>query len=429
MNMDKIFDTIEVAALTKVPVLFVSNPGEGKTTAVELWAEANGYHYEVLIGSQYSQDEILGFQANNKGRLEILEPEWYRRIIEQDSNGIPSVLFLDEMSAAPMGVQGALLNLCSSREIRGSKKLPESTVVVSAANFKENLPDFCDILTPQINRFMVINLSSDNETALESYLSWTKPTYPENRTLFSKIKNNIMNNVQENIFNSTIKNELKSLFKRFESRVTSKGYLDMSSPSPAYLYGAMNGCVYNVITGRTLHYFARVLKKCIELNFSVGFMTECAKGLLGFGTGNWAEDEESRIGQINNFNKELEKTIININKIVSNIDSPTEEDEEKDDANKNLSELLFEDLKRASFSEKETKAIANSLKNLTDFISKNSLEAQSEHSSDFIRDYSTAFVWLKETQRKRSDSLVKAISKFVEENDILYEACLVLNDN
>lgn len=425
--MDKIFDAIEIAGATKVPVLFVSNPGEGKTTAVELWAEANGYHCEVLIGSQYSQDEILGFQANNKGRLEILEPEWYRRIIDNENAGKPSVLFLDEMSAAPMGVQGALLNLCSSREIRGGKKLPETTIVVSAANFKENLPDYCDILTPQINRFMVINLSSNNESVVNTFLSWKGPKYPENRTLFSEVKNNLMDNIQENIFNSTIKSEFENLFRRYSTKITSKGYLDMSSPCPAYLYGAMNGLVYNVMTGRTLHYFSRVLKKCIEMKLSINFMMECAKGLLGYGTGNWAEDDESKIGQIDNFTKELGKIVLNVNKAVSNITVSSEETE-KDSSDKNLSELLFDDLKHAVFSKKDTEVITNSLNEMLKIISENTLESTSEISQNFIRDYSTAYVWLKETQREKSDELVKAISEFVNEYDLLYEACIVFNN-
>lgn len=425
--MDKIFDAIEIAGATKVPVLFVSNPGEGKTTAVELWAEANGYHCEVLIGSQYSQDEILGFQANNKGRLEILEPEWYRRIIDNENAGKPSVLFLDEMSAAPMGVQGALLNLCSSREIRGGKKLPETTIVVSAANFKENLPDYCDILTPQINRFMVINLSSNNESVVNTFLSWKGPKYPENRTLFSEVKNNLMDNIQENIFNSTIKSEFENLFRRYSTKITSKGYLDMSSPCPAYLYGAMNGLVYNVMTGRTLHYFSRVLKKCIEMKLSINFMMECAKGLLGYGTGNWAEDDESKIGQIDNFTKELGKIVLNVNKAVSNITVSSEETE-KDSSDKNLSELLFDDLKHAVFSKEDTEVITNSLNEMLKIISENTLESTSEISQNFIRDYSTAYVWLKETQREKSDELVKAISEFVNEYDLLYEACIVFNN-
>lgn len=425
--MDKIFDAIEIAGATKVPVMFVSNPGEGKTTAVELWAEANGYHCEVLIGSQYSQDEILGFQANNKGRLEILEPEWYRRIIDNENAGKPSVLFLDEMSAAPMGVQGALLNLCSSREIRGGKKLPETTIVVSAANFKENLPDYCDILTPQINRFMVINLSSNNESVVNTFLSWKGPKYPENRTLFSEVKNNLMDNIQENIFNSTIKSEFENLFRRYSTKITSKGYLDMSSPCPAYLYGAMNGLVYNVMTGRTLHYFSRVLKKCIEMKLSINFMMECAKGLLGYGTGNWAEDDESKIGQIDNFTKELGKIVLNVNKAVSNITVSSEETE-KDSSDKNLSELLFDDLKHAVFSKEDTEVITNSLNEMLKIISENTLESTSEISQNFIRDYSTAYVWLKETQREKSDELVKAISEFVNEYDLLYEACIVFNN-
>ena len=88
-NANLIMTGLEVSRRSKVPVLFLSNPGQGKTSVINAYAEAKGYHVESLILSQYSQDEILGFQANTgKDHLEILEPEWFHRIIEKSKEDI-----------------------------------------------------------------------------------------------------------------------------------------------------------------------------------------------------------------------------------------------------------------------------------------------------------------------------------------------------
>jgi hypothetical protein len=70
---DKIITSIEVTRRSKVPTLFFSNPGFGKTTTICSYARMQGMHVEELIGSQYSQDEILGFQSRtDKPYLEVL---------------------------------------------------------------------------------------------------------------------------------------------------------------------------------------------------------------------------------------------------------------------------------------------------------------------------------------------------------------------
>ena len=57
----------------RVPVLFFSNPGFGKTTTIYNYAKKNGYHVEVLCGAQYAQDEILGFQTNEGGKSLVIK--------------------------------------------------------------------------------------------------------------------------------------------------------------------------------------------------------------------------------------------------------------------------------------------------------------------------------------------------------------------
>ena len=150
---------LEVSRRSQVPVLYLSNPGQGKTSVINTYAEAMGYHVESLILSQYSQDEILGFQANTgKDHLEVLEPEWFYRIWENKRAGKPSILFLDELSTVDGPRQGAGLQLCFERKIRGGKALPDDCLVVSAANYKANLPVYVDIISPTLNRFAIINM-------------------------------------------------------------------------------------------------------------------------------------------------------------------------------------------------------------------------------------------------------------------------------
>src|SRR5574344_270783 len=79
---DLIAKSIEMSRISKLPVLFISNPGYGKTSTIQQYAEINGYHVESLIGSRFSPEEILGYHVNNGGEgLEVFQPELYGRII------------------------------------------------------------------------------------------------------------------------------------------------------------------------------------------------------------------------------------------------------------------------------------------------------------------------------------------------------------
>ena len=249
---DKVITSIEITKRSGVPTLFFSNPGYGKTTTINSYARMSGMHVEELIGSQYSQDEILGFQSRtDKSYLEILEPEWYHRIVtyaephyEKISSGSlftlveesdvdnwnkllqkaindeaeinteietlkarvcdtdenaqtvirthenelervrskinkykallddvewrqprASILFLDELSTATPNVQGAILNLVFNRKIRGNKELPKDTIILSAANYKANLTGYNEIISPQLNRFCIVNLLPGNKNS------------------------------------------------------------------------------------------------------------------------------------------------------------------------------------------------------------------------------------------------------------------------
>lgn len=315
MTIEKtILESIDISRNSGVPVLYFSNPGYGKTTTINKWAKANNYHVESLIGSQFSQDEILGFQVNNNGVLEVLEPEWYRRIIKAKENGHPSVLFLDELSMCAPSTQGALLHLCFAKEIRGGKKLPEDCLVLAAANYKDNLPEYCEIIAPQINRFCVVNLDNRDRSATDILMEFTS-NFGDGKDI-DYIAPSFDTDIDEAKIMSSIRKELASLFMEYSNPDNSWGYISLENQNISCAYEPVENRVYNFISGRTISYFTRIMKSAMTSNKKLemlGTLKLMAAGLIGGGTFSWDEDPRARSKQILRFNKKIAEMI---NKLV-----------------------------------------------------------------------------------------------------------------
>ena len=120
-----IYDYISLSKITKQPILLISNPGYGKTTSITNWAKEQGYHYEQLIGSRFSPDDIMGYQVNEPGSPTLIQkdPIWFQRIIDAKRDGKSTILFVDEISTCSDAVQGSLLSLIFYRRIGNGKNL------------------------------------------------------------------------------------------------------------------------------------------------------------------------------------------------------------------------------------------------------------------------------------------------------------------
>jgi hypothetical protein len=306
-HINKIRDQIELAIeITRdsgVPVLLIANPGLAKSTVVANWARRNRYHIETLIGSRFSQEEILGFQVRTEDRatgehyLELLAPHWYRTIVAQEERGIPSVLFLDELSTAQENVQGALLQLIFERAIGHAKRLPDSTLVIAAANYKQNIPWQFNMMAPILNRFCIVNLRYEsNESFLGEFLqedgdlSMDLPVYEEREVSAE----------DRALLRQSLKVMFRTVFPAFEEidSVDKSRFYTMDINNQVYnnIYEGNAQYVYNFISGRTVSYLYRItvsfLRKGLDAARHGAAMLNMVYGLIGIGTNTFNEKQQ-----------------------------------------------------------------------------------------------------------------------------------------
>lgn len=283
-----IINAISLTKATKIPVLLFSNPGLGKTTILKRYAQKNNMHLETLIGSRFSPEEISGYQVNNGGsHLQHMSPEWYDRILEKEKQGIPTLLFIDELSTCSEAVQGPLLSLIFDRTIGSEKYLPEDTVVVSAANYSANLSSFMNILSPTLNRFCIINLNEyyTSTNLVEEFLNTVEVTYPSEL--------NVMGEAEEEYFNEKFCQFWKDTFAKYSDTESPNGILDISNQNIGGLYTDSDQYIYNFISGRTLSYLRSFIKAYIEYGMQdKEFLQKIVDGFVGNGTCSFVEVDQ-----------------------------------------------------------------------------------------------------------------------------------------
>ena len=283
-----IADGILISKDTGIPFLFMSNPGLGKTTILKRFALNHDMHLETLIGSRFTPEEISGYQVNNGGdHLTHINPEWYSRIIENDTGGKASILFIDELSTCSESVQGALLSLIFDRAINNQKKLPDSCIIVSAANYASNLPPMMNIMAPTLNRFVIVNLN-DEYNAMDMIEEFLNPLQE-----ISCYTRHELTQKDKDDFMSRYKDAWKEIFIKYSDKESSVGILDISNPALDGLYTESAGCVYNFISGRTLYYLAQVLLSYRQLGINnKDLLKKMINGLVGMGTCSFKEKKQ-----------------------------------------------------------------------------------------------------------------------------------------
>jgi len=155
----RMFYALRVSEESRVPFLFISAPGMGKSTTVEMFAKIQGYELVILRGNSTSPEEVMGYDTVQAGVATAvhLRPTWYDALLNNEKDGKKTLLFLDEITTCPSHVQAALLHLILERKV-GNEKIPESTLIVSAGNYSQSLGSTFDLLAPLMNRFCIFNV-------------------------------------------------------------------------------------------------------------------------------------------------------------------------------------------------------------------------------------------------------------------------------
>ncbi len=350
-NFDKMVNAISISRDSDIPFLLVGNPGFGKTTVVHAWAKQNGYHVEEIMGSSFSRDEVLGYMVNVNGSLEMLEPFWYKRIKKLSDEGTKSVLFIDELSTTGGDVQSSLLRLIFERTIGNGEKLPEGTVVMSAANYKANLPGYCDVSSPALNRFCIINLEESSlETMVDDYVINEMPTPKIPK--FGTISSEKMPEVREKIGLT-----LKKIFTKYSSGDDAGNVLNPCNHN-LQIYDIENDTntkrLANFISGRCLNFLLRVLVSIAKSDIQEiePLVHGVVEGLIGAGT-NTFPSETTQAAYISFATDSFVEDITKIRKFVKFNTAPAYEEttvklveEVKTIASSSNIDELFENIRR-----------------------------------------------------------------------------------
>jgi MoxR-like ATPase len=297
----QVFAALKVAELSKVPFLFISAPGVGKSTTVEIFADIRGYHYELLRGNSVSPEECLGYDTADTSEgatsTKHLRPEWFQRILDKEAEGKHTLLFLDELTTASPYVQSALLHLVFDRSV-GNEKLPADTLVVSAGNYSQSLGNQFVLIPPLMNRFCIFNIIpgiNDLKAFLSAYegASTGKDILPiadrltpmleeidkqEDKTLSTSYLNKVAEFIEKAVFETT------------RMLIQSEKSVDLSVTEMQNIYSDTNNndpMLRGFVTPRSLCYLVRLgvaTYRCFGLDgIKSSNFRNMIEGLVGIG--------------------------------------------------------------------------------------------------------------------------------------------------
>jgi len=292
---DLIYKSLSLAEYTKIPILFMGNPGVAKTTNVNTWASRNGYRVRSLIGTQRVAEEILGYMVNDTGerRLITYTPDWFDEVIENEKEGFNTLLHLDELSQAPENVQGAMLQLIFERRVGGRANfLPKSCLVIASANYKGNLPSQCTIQAPTLNRFCIINVGPEDGIGMVREFLQSPEKREENLPVL--VKREINDKIRESLRNTMVL-QLEDLLSHFSQKDIFASMLDVDNTEFADIFDRP-GPIYNFMSPRTLYYLYEMTLGLIHFGIwrksDTRIVNSVCLGLMGLGTNNFSDKKQ-----------------------------------------------------------------------------------------------------------------------------------------
>jgi len=167
-----------------ISVMLHGRSGDGKSARVkEIDPDA-----EIIYLVNASPDSLCGKSIVNEGEMIDIPPTWYTKLVEkcEKEKDKIHIVFFDEITNAPLSIQGMAFNIVLDKEVNGKWKLPENSRIVAAGNELEESRSAYGISEPLFNRFAHVYI----ETKVDEWLGWAsgesetneKLDYTENST-------------------------------------------------------------------------------------------------------------------------------------------------------------------------------------------------------------------------------------------------------
>lgn len=313
-----IFMSIKVSEISakvlKSPIqtLLLSGPGMGKSTAVQLYAEINGYELVMLRGNSSDPETIQGFDVaptdtTKEHSTKHLRPTWFQTVLDNEAAGKKTLLFLDEISTANEYVQSALLQLILERKCN-AEYLPKDVLIVSAANYSNNLSNTMIMLPPLLNRFMIVNIIPTTKD-IAHFLSKYEGSMSGKRVDFKGDLKAQMKQFNELFMDISDESKLDKVCELFEKSILDEAValgnekiLDLGVSDLKDLYGDVEGKdpLPGFITMRTLCFFR-----------DIAISTYLAFGKEGLSSDNFKNMALGLVGMALSYDKgEVKKTFV-----------------------------------------------------------------------------------------------------------------------
>ena len=179
-------DIIRGVIESDVPVFLHGKSGDGKSDRVkDLDPDC-----EIVYLRNASPESLNGKSVYNEKENEMIDvkPTWLKRLeerCEKEKDKI-HILFFDELTNAPMSIQGMAFNIILSKEVNGKWRLPENVRIVAAGNEYSESMSSNGMSEPLFNRFAHVYI----ETKVEDWLKWaSEPKEKGERLDYNKTGN------------------------------------------------------------------------------------------------------------------------------------------------------------------------------------------------------------------------------------------------
>jgi MoxR-like ATPase len=173
-------EAIAVTLVADVPTLLWGNPGVGKSRFIEKLGRELGFEVFTIIGSTLDPTDIRGLPYRTEHGTQFERPYFLKVAAEK-----PSLVFLDELTAAPPAIWAALLRLILDKAIDDFKLHPQSRVL-GAGNPPEMTGLGFELSLPMANRFVHLEFKPPAPKTIGNYFRFG--AFEEDERIIDRIK-------------------------------------------------------------------------------------------------------------------------------------------------------------------------------------------------------------------------------------------------